>query len=54
MSDAEELASKIMGLVQKSREDLNKATESDWPGILGNALDDIETLCREFISAQHE
>ena len=54
MSDAEELASTIMGLVQKSRKDIERATESDWAGIQSSTLDDIETLCREFISTQHE
>jgi hypothetical protein len=54
ITPAEELASNIMTLAQKARDAIEHATESDWTGIQSSALDDIETLCREFISAQHE
>lgn len=45
-----ELAQKIITLKQKAIRDVDTATESDWPGLLSGALDDIETLCNEHLS----
>jgi len=41
----EELTRQILAIKVRAMQDVDKATESDWVGILSDALDDIETLC---------
>lgn len=42
----------IMNIAQKALKDINGATESDWPGILANALDDIISRCEACLPEQ--